>query len=133
MNPVNSPFFSIITPSFNRALFLSDTIKSVLNQKFTDWEYIIVDDASSDNSEEVVKSFNDVRIIYLKNDINRERGYSRNKGIQASKGKYLCFLDSDDEYLNNHLTVLYEKISRPAISQLPCFLPKVFKKLIMHH
>ena len=105
-----SPYFSIITPSYNRANFLYKTINSVINQTFQDWEYIIVDDASTDNSFEIINSFHDERIIYIKNEINIERCDSRNKGIDIAKGKYICFLDSDDEYLDNHLEVLHKYI-----------------------
>jgi glycosyltransferase involved in cell wall biosynthesis len=110
MDENSAPFFSIITPSYNRASFLSSTIQSVIKQTFKVWEYIIVDDASSDNTKVVIDTFNDKRIIYLKNDSNSERGFSRNRGIGIARGKYICFLDSDDEYLENHLQVLYQNI-----------------------
>lgn len=109
---VSNPYFSIITPAYNRASFLPATIKSVQDQTFTNWEYIIIDDASKDNSEEIIKSYKDERIVYLKNETNRERGYSRNRGLQVAKGKYICFLDSDDEYCANHLQYLYEEIQK---------------------
>jgi glycosyltransferase involved in cell wall biosynthesis len=110
------PFFSIITPAFNRAVLLPKAIESVLGQTFKSFEYIIIDDASTDNTKEVVESFKDDRIIYSKNEKNLERGASRNKGIELSKGKYICFLDSDDEYCSNHLQILYDHIIK---EQLP--------------
>jgi glycosyltransferase involved in cell wall biosynthesis len=108
---MEDPYFSIITPTYNRAKFLTKTIQSVINQSFQNWEYIIIDDASTDNSSEIIKSFNDERIVYVKNDLNIERSASRNKAISLAKGKYICFLDSDDEYLSMHLDVLYKNIS----------------------
>lgn len=109
---VSNPYFSIITPAYNRASFLPATIKSVQDQTFTNWEYIIIDDASKDNSEEIIRSYNDERIVYLKNEVNRERGYSRNRGLATAKGKYICFLDSDDEYCPNHLQYLFDEIQK---------------------
>jgi glycosyltransferase involved in cell wall biosynthesis len=105
------PYFSIIVPAYNRAHFLPAVIKSVLGQTRLDWELIIVDDASTDNTGEVIASFTDNRIIYLRNERNCERGFSRNRGISESSGKYICFLDSDDEFLENHLEVLYKNIA----------------------
>jgi glycosyltransferase involved in cell wall biosynthesis len=102
-------FFSIIIPTYNRASFLGNTIVSVLQQNFWDWEVIIVDDGSLDNTEEVVKSFDDLRIKYLYKQ-NEERSIARNYGIQQASGQYICFLDSDDEYYPDHLSSLYKKI-----------------------
>jgi glycosyltransferase involved in cell wall biosynthesis len=104
------PFFSVIIPTYNRAQFIAPAIKSVLAQTFSDFELIIVDDASTDNTEEIISSIIDNRIIYIKNKSNLERCTSRNIGIQKSRGQYICFLDSDDLYLENHLQVLYKNI-----------------------
>ena len=98
------PFFSIVLPTYNRASFLQRSISSVLNQTFTDFELIIIDDASTDNTKDVIETFNDERIRYFKNGKNRERSVSRNKGIELSRGKYICFLDSDDIYRPEHLS-----------------------------
>lgn len=106
----DSPFFSIITPAYNRAEFLPAAVNSVLNQTFTDFEYIIIDDASTDNSKEIIESFDDSRLVFLRNERNMERGASRNRGLAVAKGKYVCLLDSDDEFLENHLEVLYKNI-----------------------
>ncbi len=122
---MDTPFFSIITPSFNRARFLPGTIKSVLQQTFENFEYIIIDDASDDNTKEIVDSFNDNRLVYYRNEKNIERGASRNKGIEISKGKYICFLDSDDAFCPNHLQVFYDFIvndSSPAMLFTNSFL-----------
>jgi len=104
------PFFSIILPTYNRASFLSRTIGSVLSQNFSDFELIIIDDASTDTTKEVVDSFTDNRIRYYKNEKNIERSASRNKGIDLSLGTYICFLDSDDAYRPNHLSSFYNFI-----------------------
>ncbi|MGD0711505.1 MAG: glycosyltransferase family 2 protein [Bacteroidales bacterium] len=103
------PFFSIILPTFNRAYMLSRAIHSVIEQTFPGWELIIIDDGSTDNTPDIVKEFSDSRIIYIYQQ-NAERSTARNNGIDLAKGKYICFLDSDDYYLPNHLENFYKKI-----------------------
>ena len=88
---------SIIMPSYNTAQYVVESIKAVLNQSYTNWELIIVDDCSTDNTDEVVKPFlSDERINYLKNDKNSGAAMSRNRALRAAKGKWIAFLDSDD-------------------------------------
>lgn len=87
---------SIITPSYNTAQYISETIQSVLNQTYQNWEMIIVDDCSTDNTDEVVAGFADSRIRYLKNESNSGAAFSRNRALQEAKGKWVAFLDSDD-------------------------------------
>lgn len=107
-----NPFFSIIIPLYNREKTISRAIESILNQTFQDFEIIVVDDCSTDQSAEVVYKLKilDKRIKYIKNEINQERCISRNKGIQIALGKYICFLDSDDYHLPIHLETFYHKI-----------------------
>ncbi len=97
-----SNFFSIIIPTYNRAQLIKDTIKSVLAQTYTNFEVIIVDDGGTDNTEEVINSFNDKRLFYHKK-INEERGVARNYGANLAKGAYINFFDSDDIMLPRHL------------------------------
>ena len=106
-----NPFFSIIIPTFNRGHILPKTIQSVINQNFEDWELIIVDDGSADNTKEIIESFsqNDLRIRYIYQS-NQERSAARNNGIKNANGKYICFLDSDDEYQQHHLTTFFDEI-----------------------
>jgi glycosyltransferase involved in cell wall biosynthesis len=106
------PFFSIIIPTYNRARFIKKAIQSVLDQIFTDLELIIIDDASIDETEEIVRTFTDPRIIYVKNEQNIERCNSRNKGMGISQSEYICFLDSDDYHLPQHLEILYHEIQK---------------------
>ena len=88
---------SIITPSYNTANFIGETIESVLNQTYANWEMIIVDDCSKDNTDEVVKPYlKDKRIKYLKNKKNSGAAISRNRALREAKGQYIAFLDSDD-------------------------------------
>ncbi len=96
-------YVSVIIPVYNRTNFLQRAIKSVLNQKYKNFELIIIDDYSNENVEELVKRFNDSRIIFLKNKVNKGVSYSRNKGINNSKYNFIAFLDSDDEWLPEKL------------------------------
>lgn len=104
-----SPFFSVIIPTYNRASLITKAIDSILSQSFPDWELIIVDDASADNTKEVVAKYNDSRILYHYKE-NEERSAARNRGVELSSGQYICFLDSDDYFMNNRLEVLYNEI-----------------------
>jgi glycosyltransferase involved in cell wall biosynthesis len=94
---------SIIIPTYNRAQSLNRAIQSVLNQTYKNFELIIVDDGSKDNTEEVVKNFHDNRIKYFRHDVNLGGSSARNTGIKRSTGKYVAFLDSDDEWLEGKL------------------------------
>ncbi len=105
-------FFSIIIPSYNRAHSIKKAIESILTQTFQDFEILVIDDASTDNTEEVVSSIFDNRIKYIKNTSNKERCISRNIGIEKSIGEYICFLDSDDYHLPEHLQNIYEEIQK---------------------
>lgn len=96
-----SPTVSVIIPTYNRAHLVGRSIQSVLNQTYQDFEIIVVDDASTDNTEEVVKSFNDPRICYIRHKQNHGGSAARNTGIRTARGEYIAFLDSDDEWLPN--------------------------------
>ena len=88
---------SIIMPSYNTAKYISDSIASVQKQTYTDWELIIVDDCSTDDTDDTVKPFlSDKRIKYIKNGTNCGAAVSRNRALREAKGKWITFLDSDD-------------------------------------
>jgi len=97
------PEVSIITPCYNSARYLEDTIDSVINQTFTDWEWIITDDGSQDNSVEIIKENTDPRIILIQNKKNGGAGIARNSSLKVSKGRYITFLDADDFWKPNFL------------------------------
>ncbi|MDD2636962.1 MAG: glycosyltransferase family 2 protein, partial [Bacteroidales bacterium] len=101
------PFFSIIIPTYNRANMLPVALQSVLNQTFQDWECIVVDDGSDDNTRELLQQWieKDNRFRYIYQE-NAERSAARNNGINNAKGDYICFLDSDDYYLKSKLQEL---------------------------
>ncbi len=104
-------FFSIIIPTYNRGHLISETIRSVQKQTFDDWECIIIDDGSEDNTKVVIENLikADTRIRYVYQD-NAERSAARNNGIKHALGEYICFLDSDDAFYSNHLSVLFRTI-----------------------
>lgn len=87
---------SIIMPSYNTAKFISETIDSVLAQTYENWELIIVDDCSKDDTDAVVAKYQESRIRYLKNEANSGAAVSRNRALREAKGRWIAFLDSDD-------------------------------------
>ena len=101
--------FSIVIPTYNRADFIKATVASVLQQDYSNFELIIVDDGSTDNTEDIIGSIHDERLQYHKK-INEERGVARNYGFKKAKGDYVLFFDSDDLMHTNHLSTLYEAI-----------------------
>lgn len=96
---------SIVITTYNRAFLLPKSIKSVLCQTFPDFELIIVDDHSSDETPDVVGSFQDPRIRYIRHDRNQGLPASRNTGLQYAEGKYIAYLDDDDEWLPQKLAL----------------------------
>ena len=99
----NGPKVTIIVPTYNRPNLLPRAIKSILNQTFTDYEIIIVDDASTDHTPEVLSEFNDPRIRSFRHKINKGQSAARNLGIYHARGEYIAFLDDDDECVPTRL------------------------------
>lgn len=93
--------FSIIIPTHNRAKFILNTLDSVFKQSCKNFEVIVVDDGSTDNTEQLLKEIGDPRLIYIKKE-NEERAAARNMGTRMAKGEYITFLDSDDLLYPNH-------------------------------
>lgn len=85
-------------PSYNTACYISDSIESVIQQTYSNWELIIVDDCSTDNSVDVIKAYDDTRIIVLQNSQNSGAAISRNYALREATGKWVAFLDSDDTW-----------------------------------
>lgn len=104
------PYFSVIIPLYNREKVLPRTLDSLRDQVFRDFEVIIIDDASTDNSLEVAVHYDLPNKIIIENMVNSERCVSRNRGLEAASGKYVCFLDSDDVFLPNHLQTFHDHI-----------------------
>ncbi len=107
------PFFSVVIPTYNRANFIRDTVESVLKQDHTDFEILVVDDGSTDNTETVIaEAFGNTEQVRYFKQVNAERGAARNKGIREARGEYVLFLDSDDQMRTNHLSALREIIRK---------------------
>ena len=95
-------FLTIVIPTYNRAHLIEDTLKSVLNQSCDDFEVILIDDGSTDNTEEIVQPYLSEKVRYYRIQ-NSERGAARNRGTELAKGDYINWFDSDDEMLPNHV------------------------------
>ena len=112
---------SVIIPTWNRSNLIPTAINSVLNQTYKDWELIIVDDGSTDNTEEVIKKFqtNDTRIKFIKHKEN-SGGCSAQKiqGVKNALGNYIAFLDSDDEWLPTKLEEQLDLFKKSTVDNL---------------
>lgn len=113
---IKNPTVSVIIPTYNRANLVGKAIKSVLSQTYQDFEIIVIDDGSTDNTEEVIRSFKDKKVKYIKK-YKKNKGISvaRNIGIKMARGKYIALLDSDDEWLPEKL----DKQSKVLQSESP--------------
>ena len=104
---------SVIMPVYNAEKYIGYAIESILKQNYSDLELIIINDQGSDKSMDIVRSYNDSRILIIDNECNKGIAYSRNRGIEAATGEYIAIMDDDDwapeyrlgvevEYLDNH-------------------------------
>lgn len=136
------PFLSIIVPVYNVEEYLVRCFNSVIQQSFTNWEMLVMDDCSPDNSAQLIKNYEqkDSRIKYFKNEVNRGLGGTRNDALKFCKGSYILYLDSDD-YISDHnaLTILCSIVRKHNLDILDTpyrriederetLLPKKFKK-----
>lgn len=104
---MENPYFSIVVPCYNRADILPATIAAILRQEYTNFELIIIDDGSKDNTAKIINDLNDSRIQYFYKE-NGERGAARNYGTKRAGGRYINFFDSDDTMYPNHLSVVQQ-------------------------
>lgn len=109
---MNSPIISVVMPLYNGRRFLHEAIESVLAQTFYQFELLIIDDGSTDGSQEILKSFVDPRIILLENDQNRGVAFTRNVGIKEARGEFLAWLDCDDIMSPSRLATQYEYLTQ---------------------
>ncbi len=105
-----APMVSVVIPTYNRAPFVCEAINSVLGQTFSDYEIIVVDDGSSDNTKEILKQYQD-KIKYIHQE-NLGVSSARNAGIKKSIGSWVAFLDSDDEWMSEYLATQMAEVSR---------------------
>ena len=122
-------YFSIIIVTYNRAHLIKRAINSILNQDFTSFELLIEDDGSTDNTEEIVRSFNNDQIFYYKDKQNRGSFTAKNRAVKRVKGQYIMFLDSDDEFLPGALHIIAKRIKEEKENYKQfSFLQKTYSK-----
>ena len=108
---MNSPFFSIIIPTYNQAEFLKISLNSIFKQNFKNYEIIVIDNNSKDNTSKIISKYKK-KIVYKKIDNKGIIAKSRNLGIKLSKGKWLAFLDSDDSWEIDKLKIIHQYINK---------------------
>ena len=125
------PRFAVVIPLYNKRSYISNCIESVLQQRFKDFELLVVDDASSDGSIEIVRSFNDSRIKILSRAEPGTGGYAaRNHGVMHARAEWITFLDADDYWLPHHLEEVKAAILMyPNVSMFSTGFEKVGKKI----
>ena len=113
MNNINNatPLVSVVIPTYNHARYLGRALQSVLDQTYVNWEAIVIDNHSTDNTDEVMASFADPRFTYLKIHNNGVIAVSRNAGIRAAKGEWIALLDSDDWWTADKLQACFDSIN----------------------
>lgn len=116
---------SVIVPIYNAEKYLNKCIDSLINQTKKELEFILVNDGSTDKTEEIIKSYKDSRIKYFKNK-NQGIGKTRNFGIEKATGKYIMFLDSDDYLKNNACEILYKSVEKTAADLAICDFYKIY-------
>ena len=118
-----SPTVSVVIPTYNRATRLTETLRSVLNQTYQDFEIIVIDDCSTDDTAKIVQSFPTLKYIFM----NRNYGVSRarNEGLSQAKGRYVCFLDSDDLWDKNKLKTQVHWMERNSDCQI-CYTDEIW-------
>lgn len=142
------PKVTVLMPVYNGEKYLGEAIESILNQTFTNFEFLIIDDGSTDNSVEIINSYNDKRIIFVKNDKNLKLPTTLNKGIKLAQGEYIARMDCDDisvpdrlekqvNYLDNHLDVgicgsRYEVLDEGIVRELPLDYELIKARLLFH-
>lgn len=109
------PFFSIIIPTYNRSKKLKQAIDSVLAQTFTDFEILVMDDGSNDDTPDIISEYKDQRIIYQWDANSGGPARPRNRGLKIANGEWICFLDADDWWTPNKLEVCIEYIEKNEI------------------
>lgn len=109
---MKNPKFSVIIPCHNRAEKLKRTLKSLDSQTFRDFEIILIDDASTDSTGVIMNNYKDFRygVKVVSHHVRQERVACRNNGMKVSEGEWICWLDSDDEYMSNYLQILSDAI-----------------------
>ena len=129
MNTSNQPLVSIIVNCFNGEFFLRDSLESILNQTYKNWEVIFWDNQSNDNSSKIFKSYKDKRFKYFLSNNHTLLYEARNKAIEKTNGELIGFLDVDDIWLSNKLELQVPLLSKPNISLVygNCYMVNQFQ------
>ena len=114
------PLVSIIMPAYNCEKFVADAIKSVIDQVYKNWELIVINDASTDCTKDVITeiAMSDSRILYCENEKNMGVSKTRNRGINLAKGEWIAFLDSDDMWMSTKLHAQIEFLKENTSANL---------------
>jgi len=128
MEDSQNDLITVVLTTYNRGHLIKRAIDSVLNQTYSNFELIIVDDASKDKTYKIINSYSDKRIRYIKLDENTKGTKTRNIGIQNSRGKYIALLDSDDEWKKNKLETQLNYIKSFDNPRIMCFTDVIFKE-----
>ena len=113
----NSPLVTVLMPVYNGSRFLAEAIESILHQTFEDFEFVIIDDASTDSSVEIIKSYFDSRIRLIQNNLNMGQAKTMNKGLRLARAKYIARIDQDDRMKRDRLAKQVEFLEKnPDIS-----------------
>ncbi len=123
-------FFSVVIPTYNQANLLKKAISSVMKQSFENFELIIIDNYSNDESGKVVESFDTNKIIYKKIHNNGIIAKSRNEGIKLSSGKWVAFLDSDDSWYPKRLEIISNFLKKNKVYEVICTDELILDKII---
>lgn len=118
---------SVIVPVYNTEIYLRKCIDSLLNQSFKDYEIIIINDCSKGNADEIIGEYNDKKIKYIKNKVNKGIGYNRNLGIKRAKGDYVCFIDSDDYVKYDFIEKMYNKCISDNLDMCVCDFSYIYE------
>ena len=114
-----NPFFSVITVTYNSSQFVRDAIESVLASTFTDFELIIGDDCSTDNTWDIINEYDDSRIVKYRNETNLREYPNRNKALNMARGEWVIFIDGDDLIYPHSLSFIFDMIQKaPDVSML---------------
>ncbi len=109
---MSAPLISVVMPAYNSGKYLRQAIDSILQQTLTDFEFIIINDGSSDDTEQIILSYSDPRIVYVKNEVNRGLIVTLNRGLEYVKGKYVARMDGDDVSLSNRFQKQLEYLEK---------------------
>lgn len=119
------PSISVVMPAYNAAKYLREAIDSILAQTYTDFEFIIINDGSTDSTKDIIMSYDDPRIVYLENDVNSGIVVTLNKGLDAAQGRYIARMDADDISLPTRLAEQFAFMeANPDIAVAGCLVER---------